>query len=219
MIYVAFENDAEWPAVAPMLARMRHVVSVLDDPQVPGGAAVVSDAVEGVRQAVAHFVGRGRRRIVQVLNTRQTNLNRRRIEGLAAAWREFGFEGDPAQRTVRFDGYWDEATHPRFAKLCEDLVVAQEADAILANDDWCAAILLRALAERGLRVPDDVAVIGWGKETFSRFTMPQLTTVDLRLPEIAATTLNLLDQWIEHGEAAGPAVVTLPPQLAVRESA
>lgn len=219
LLYVAFENDAEWPAVAPILAQMEHVVSVIDDPKIPGGSAVVSDVAEGTRQAVVHLHRQGRRRIVQVLNTRVTNLNRRRAEGFIAALRDLGLPCDEQQNCVRIEGNWNDPTEPCHAALCEELIAVRKADAIVADDDFCAAILLRALENRGLRVPDDVAVVGWGNETISRFVVPRLTTVDYRLPEILGTALDLLNDSIERGEAAEPTVVTMQPQLIVRESA
>ena len=83
-------------------------------------------------------------------------------------------------------------------KLCEELVVRRGADAILAEGDFTAVSLLRALRRLGRRVPDDVAVIGWGNEQVAYWSDPPLTTVNYVFQKMVGTALDLLAGMIER---------------------
>jgi DNA-binding LacI/PurR family transcriptional regulator len=198
------------------LAEFPCVVSLLADPGVPGSSVVLSDPAAGVRQAVAHLHAQGRRKIVQALNYRDSALNRARRQALLDAQRELGLAIDPDCACLVADGLWEDAASQGPIDLCA-AVLAAGADAVLADDDFCAALLIRALTARGRRVPDDVAVVGWGNETVSRFTTPALTTVDYQMRPIVEAALQAITASL--GEAAVPQRVVVPPQLIVRESA
>jgi DNA-binding LacI/PurR family transcriptional regulator len=76
---------------------------------------------------------------------------------------------------------------------------------------------IRVLAERGIRVPDDVAVVGFDDSPSSRHTHPLLTTVHQPVDEMGREMVRLLIARIE-GQEVDP-VVVLEPHLVVRESA
>ena len=162
---------------------------------------------------MAHLHARGRRKIVQVLNYRDSLINRGRRQGLAEAQRELGLPCDPQRDTIVSEGYWD-VTRREHIAICDELL-ARDADAVLADDDFCAALLIRELTARGRRVPDDLAVVGWGNETVARFFVPAITTVDYRMAEIAETVMNMLTVMIESPEPSEPRSVTIRPQLLV----
>jgi DNA-binding LacI/PurR family transcriptional regulator len=220
LIYVAFENDVEWPGVAPLLSQFPFVVSLLGDPRVAGGSVVLSEPAEGVRQAVRYLHGAGRRKIIQVVGAEFVNseLNRGRKRGLLDAHREVGLPIDPERAWVVAHGLWQDSTSPGPIAACDE-VISQGADAVLADDDFFAALLIRALGERGLRVPQDVAVVGWGNETVSRYVVPSLTTVDYRLPEIVEAGLETITAAQDQDGKFQPRSIVIPPKLIVRESA
>ena len=216
LIYLAFDNDAEWPQVVPLLAELPHVVSVMTDPGIPGGSCVLCDVADGARQAVEFLHQQGRRKIVQILDTLETKLNRQRQGGFYRAHAELGRPLEADQLCIATRD-WAEADYPKFVALAEDLVRRRGADAILADNDMGGALLMRALAELGLRVPDDVAMVGWGAEMISRYTTPVLTTVDYRLPQIMESTMDIMNELIENTEQE-PKSVTIKPELIVRKS-
>jgi len=218
LVYVALGNDAMWPQVGPLLAELPCVVSLLGDPGVPGGSVVLSDPAEGVRQAVAHLHRQGRRKIVQVFSQRNSAFDLDRRRGLLDAHREFGLAIDPDRACLFSKGTTWDITNREHFDLCES-IIALGADAVLADDDFCAVLLIRALAASGRRVPDDVAIVGWGNETISRFFMPSLTTVDYGMSEIVQATLDIVVASLDDGNTIGPQRVVVPPQLIVRESA
>jgi DNA-binding LacI/PurR family transcriptional regulator len=216
LVYLAFDNDPEWPVAAPLLAQLPHVVSVLGDPGIAGGGTVLCDVAAGVRQAVEHLHRQGRRKIVQIVDSLEMSMNRCRQDAFRQISAELGRAADADQLCVA-TRHWSGDDDAKFAELAHDLVRIRGADAILADSDMGAATLIRALGAMGLRVPQDVAVIGWGMETISRYVTPALTTVDYRLPEVLDATLDMLTAMIEERDV--PTSVTIRPDLVVRASA
>jgi DNA-binding LacI/PurR family transcriptional regulator len=93
-------------------------------------------------------------------------------------------------------------------------------DALFCFNDLLALGALRALHEAGLRVPDDVAVVGFDDIEEARYSTPTLTTVTPAKDRIAATAVELLVARLaaEPGEPLRPRRVVAPHVLTVRES-
>jgi len=91
---------------------------------------------------------------------------------------------------------------------------------VFAASDQMAAGALTALRERGRRVPDDVAVVGFDDLDEARYSIPSLTTVDPGQEWIARTAVRTLLERIEDPLAAGPPRLLLAEfSVAERESA
>jgi LacI family transcriptional regulator len=206
------------PEAVKALSRFSRIVSLFNDPGIPGGYCVDYDSGEGVRQAVTYLHAQGRRKIVQILESLDTTMSRRRHEGFVAAHRELGRPWTNDQICVATSG-WDRDDFPKFAALCDELVDERGADAILADNDGTAAFMAKALARRGLRVPDDVAVVGWGNETLSAWMNPGLTTVNYRMKDMVTAALDLLTELIERPEKPHERTICIKPDLVIRESA
>jgi DNA-binding LacI/PurR family transcriptional regulator len=91
-------------------------------------------------------------------------------------------------------------------------------DGLVCRDDLAAIGALRALAERGITVPGDVAVTGWDDITMASFTHPTLTTIAADTTALADTALDLLEERIAGFEGLGRHLI-VPHRLVVRESA
>lgn len=104
-------------------------------------------------------------------------------------------------------------------RVLETLVVQRGADALIADDDFWAARFVQRLKDRGLRVPADVAVVGYDNLDLAAVIDPPLTTIDQNHPAYAQAALALVRDMAE-GAAAWPAppTVTVRPRLIVRES-
>ncbi|HLG77732.1 MAG TPA: substrate-binding domain-containing protein, partial [Ktedonobacteraceae bacterium] len=88
--------------------------------------------------------------------------------------------------------------------------------AIVAGSDFMAIGILRALTEEGLRVPDDVSLIGFDDHEFSQYTIPPLTTVRQDRVAMGRGALQRLVAMVEGTGETSPLI--LPTQLVVRKS-
>ncbi|NQT37845.1 MAG: LacI family DNA-binding transcriptional regulator [Planctomycetes bacterium] len=220
VVCVGYRSEEQWAEVGPLLARFPHVVSVFARPNIPGVEYVDIDAAEATRQSVTHLLDRGRKRIGLLLEDLDLVPNRQRHEAFLQTHRELGLPVDEKRIYVGTkDWYYD---RPEFEQQIDGaldrLLGEGRADALLADDDYGAAVLIRGLSRRGLRVPEDVAVVGYGNHLVSHFLNPELTTIDIRVQEVVYTAVAMLTEAIDGPESGSMQSVTLRPELLVRKS-
>jgi LacI family transcriptional regulator len=90
--------------------------------------------------------------------------------------------------------------------------------ALFAFNDISAVGAIRALHEAGLRVPDDVSVIGFDDVLGAPFGIPSLTTIRQPLREIGKAGAEFLINRINHPKVPYPQQVVMQPELVIRES-
>ncbi len=173
---------------------------------------------EAAETATRHLVSAGRRRIAAVgPNASDTSVTAAvlRADGYRAALSGAGIPYDPALVTDVRD--WTPADG---AGAVERLLRAGTPfDAVFAFADSLAHGVLSALARHGLRVPQDVAVVGFDDVRSARYTIPALTTVDAGTRAVAHSAVSLLDQRIRDGHDGVPRRFTTSHRLVQRESA
>ena len=92
----------------------------------------------------------------------------------------------------------------------------REMTAIFCSNDGLAVAALRALHEKGVRVPEDVSIIGWDNQPFSEFTWPALSTVSPDFTDLGRRAFQLLQQRLSTTETVADSKVR--PKLLLRES-
>ena len=175
------------------------------------GLSVGCDNVGGGRHAGAHLASIGRRRIA-FLGDASSHYPEflERYEGCDAALREVGSAMD---RALQVDALSSEEAGEAAAR--ELLARGLPFDAVFAASDLIAIGAMRALVEHGLRVPEDVAVVGFDDIPAARIATPALTTVNqdtMRAGELLVAKLVALVE----GEPAESE--RLPTSLTVRRS-
>jgi LacI family transcriptional regulator len=219
LIFVAFKYETVWQQVAKALGRVPRVVSIVENAHIPHGYAVEVDVADGVRQSVSHLHAQGHKRIVQVLEGLDATMDRQRHAAFHSAHQEhYGTAADTDQVCLATAG-WTTHDFPKYQELARELAKVRRADAILAESDFTAPGLIRGLTNLGLRVPDDVALVGWGAEAMSLGVTPGLTTIDFDFGEIVGRALDLLNDLIEHPGEERPRSIFVKPKLLVRETA
>lgn len=167
---------------------------------------VNSDNYGAMRAIVAHLakLGRRRLRLIQPIDVTGDFLERER--GYIDAVDELGLE-----RLISAISY------PITNTVIADHVLVDAPDALIAPDDTDALTLLSRLQRRGLRVPADLALVGFDDEDFAAETFPALTTVSQPLDAMARRAVAyLLDRLA--GVDQGLVKEILPNRLVVRES-
>lgn len=89
--------------------------------------------------------------------------------------------------------------------------------AVIASNDLTAIGALGAIHDAGLRVPEDVSLIGFDDITFAHLTQPPLTTIVLSRTQLAITALAALDK-LARQDASPPTEYTIPTHLVLRRS-
>jgi DNA-binding LacI/PurR family transcriptional regulator len=95
-------------------------------------------------------------------------------------------------------------------------LVKQGVEAIFAVSDLMAVGALKAMQRKGVRIPDDIALVGFGNTLHSRLTTPELTSIDLQSHQVGSKSTTVLLNIIEGKEVK--AVNTLLTKLVRRES-
>jgi DNA-binding LacI/PurR family transcriptional regulator len=204
---------------AEELARRRDTVPlVLLGERVSDGPAdhVSIDNVAAARVATEHLIGLGRSRIAAVGHQPrpQSQTARLRSRGYRDALAAAGLATSP-DLVAEVDRY----RRPDGAAAVRRLLASGRApDAVFCFNDLLALGALRALHEAGLRVPEDVAVVGWDDVEDGRFSTPTLTTIRPDKQQIAAIAVDLLAERLGDGGADPPRSATARFELVVRES-
>ena len=172
---------------------------------------VKSDNVGGARQAAEHLLALGHRRIALLTGLTTALVGLERLLGYQQALGQAGIAPDAG--LVRQSG-WN--TNEAYEAARTLLAERSDFTAIVAGSDFMAIGIFRALSEHGLRVPDDVSLIGFDDTELSQYTIPPLTTVRQDRVAIGRGALQRLVAMIEGTEETSALI--LPTQLVVRKS-
>lgn len=211
-------RDRDDPVAARLDERGHPCVSIFSRPaDVPGSWSVDCDNVAGARAAVEHLLGLGHRRIGFIAGSPRSAAAAGRQEGWAAALADAGIAPDP--RLV-VPIYYAGGDFGELTRLMCGLPAAERPTALFAWSDDVAVRAVHVLHDAcGLRVPDDVSVVGFdGTEAVcERGSVPRLTSVRQPIYDIAARGVALLVARIRGEEGVEPRVL-FPPTLVVRAS-
>lgn len=175
------------------------------------GVSIGCDNYQGGRLVGEHLIGIGRRRIA-FLGDASSHYPEfyERYRGCEAALRACGGGMDA---TLQVDA--ESAEEAGFAGACELLKRGTRFDAVFAASDLIAFGAMRALGENGLRVPEDVAVVGFDDIPMARFAQPALTTVVQDTTRAGELLVETLGKLVRDEPAES---ITLPVSLIVRRS-
>lgn len=149
---------------------------------------------EGAFQAVTHLLELGHRRIAHLSGNLYGYAGRERLRGYCEALGAFGLDIDGGL-VVRGD-FSEKSGELAMERLLE----RQLPTAVFAANDRMALAAIKVLNSRGLRVPEDVAVVGFDDIEIASYTVPTLTTVRYPFADIGQKAVELLFDLMESGE-------------------
>jgi LacI family transcriptional regulator len=192
----------------------RKVPFVLIDRPIAGvEASFVGVDNQAIGQlATAHLINQGCRRIAH-LRGPGIGIATGRMQGYRIALVKRGLKSYPGY--VVDAGYHDDSGHEAMRTLLKRKPVP---DGVFCYNDPVAIGAMRAISEAGLKVPDDIAVVGAGNVHYSDFLAVPLTTVDQGTSEIGKRAANLLLERIASKRSLRPRSVLIVPKLVVRHS-
>jgi len=205
--------DQECPIVTKLQHRRVPFVCILAQPR-DGLWTVNSNDYEGARLATRHLVELGHRRIVHLAGQPAVITTAPRIQGFKDAIEQAGISEEESY-VVQASFDWRQGREATLALFGEG--GKNKPTAIFAANDLCAQGVLSALRDLRLRVPRDVAVVGYDDTSLTLSTQPPLTSVHMGVQEMGEIAVGMLIDRIEGREVPDIQPV-LPVRLVVRES-
>jgi LacI family transcriptional regulator len=211
LICISLSMTAEH--MAPLLRRNAPVIWLEETRPGHEFDAVVIDNFKGAYDATSHLIKLGHRRIGCITGRAKTQLIIDRVAGYIQALDEHRLAHD---EQLRQPGDYSAPSGYRVANKLLDLPVPPTA--IFAFNDMMALGAMRAINERGLRVPADVAVIGFDGIALTEHTYPPLSTVEQPIPEMSERALKMLIERINGTAPPDSRTIMVEPRLIIRQS-
>lgn len=175
-------------------------------------AFVMSDNVDGATKIVRHLGELGRERIAFIGGR---GFERPHVD------RHFGYQSELARLGLEYRSDYVATANwlpePAYAEMERMLTLPEPPDAVFCTSDVMAIAAMAAIGDAGLRIPEDVAVVGFDDIEYARLVSPTLTTVRQDRGKIAEAVMDAVLNLLEHPQSAPP-VSLLPIELIVRES-
>ena len=167
----------------------RHIPSVfMDTPKGVNGVCTVRvDYAAGVKQAMDHLLAFGHQRIAFISGPLALSSAQVRAQAFTKFLRRHGLIGE--QHLIQEGDHRVEGGHAAMHRI---LIAGKRPTAVLASNDLTAIGAMGAIHEAGLRIPEDISVIGFDDIELSAYTQPALTTLHVSRRELAATAFRSL---------------------------
>lgn len=177
----------------------------------PAPSFVDIDNQGGARSAVEHLIRIGRKKIATITGPQDMMVSQDRLEGYFEALKKGKMKIEKS--LIVEGGFTEESGYAAMSGL-----IAELPDAIFAASDAMAMGAIRFLKERGKRVPEDVAIVGFDDAPFAASASPALTTIHQPAELMGAHAVDVLIELLENDHTQ-PITRILPSDLIIRESA
>ena len=209
-ILVVAAHEGMLPVVDAAASTIPVLAISAQSPTRTGVAMVGVDQRLGAQAVVEHLARTGVRSVVHLPGPSDWFDARARLDGFLEAVAQQGLEG-----TTTAPGDWS----PRSGyERTRELLATGIPEALFAANDMMPIGALHALHEHGLRVPEDVAVVGFDDTDCAAYLTPSLTTVSQPFAELGRLALHRMLQMMDSPEEPGPAPAPLAPRLVARGS-
>ncbi len=198
----AHQIEARLPAGVPV---------VLLNCRAPGAWSIAIDNASGAKSMMEHLFSLGHREIAFIGGPAGNSDATERLKGWKEAMKRAGVD-NPDGLLINGDFSENAGYEAGYAILSR----GPRPSAIFAANDAMAIGALCALREQGLRIPEDIAVVGFDDIPIARFVSPPLSTVSVEIAELGRRAFDLFLEATEGGRT--PRLDTVPTHLVIRES-
>jgi LacI family transcriptional regulator len=192
------------------------MVFVAPDENFASGPVFVARNREAARSLTDHLINLGHRRFAFLGGPDKSADSRERLNGLRDSLSEHNLE--LAAEHVLFGDSFPRGGAIAYAEQWQAMLRASAPTAVMAGNDTLAMEFLRAILQHGVRVPDEVSVVGFDGVPEGALYWPGLTTAKQPSQALGNAACRALMQMIETPDAVSPECVDLPAELIVRES-
>ncbi|MES2332368.1 MAG: LacI family DNA-binding transcriptional regulator [Bacteroidota bacterium] len=178
------------------------------------GTKVVINNMKAGYDATKHLIEQGCKRIAHITANLKRNVYAERLKGYQLALTENGLKFSDKQVVV--DDLSEEASIRSAQKI---MAMKPMPDGIFITNDFCAAICIQTLKEAGIRIPEDIAIVGFNNDVISKIIEPKLTTINypgIEIGEIVAR--NLINHLQGNSNIKLTNTIIIKSELIVRES-
>jgi len=197
------------------------VVAISGHQRVRGVTNIGVDNKKATFAALEHLVQLGHTRIAFFKGHRRSSDTEYRWKGILQAVLKLGVEVRP-ELTVQLErdpaNPGPSVPEEGYVNAQKLLATGQRFTALFAFNDISAIGAVRAFRDAGLKVPEDVSVVGFDDIQAAAYLTPRLTTVRQPLRQMGETAAKQLLERISNGNGRCPQVISLAPELVVRES-
>lgn len=169
--------------------------------------SVLCDDVHGVREGVRHLVEKGKRALWYLIDVK-TFSGLGKLQGFKEETASQGVSGKFIEISRSLEG--------GRSGIHQIKVAGYPLDAVITGEDVTAVGAIQALNELGLKVPEDVAVIGYNNSLLAEAAAPSLTSVDSMAEAMASSAVQVLFEVLQGKQVSQKVVLT--PTLIARES-
>lgn len=182
--------------------------------QFPESTSVVIDNALCGQMATRHLIQQGCRRIAHITSTLQHDIYALRYNGYRAALRENQLPFEDALLITAVPSEEDSG------KAAKQLMSLQPMpDGLFATSDLAAAVCIRTFQDHGIRVPQDISVVGFNNDVIGKLIQPTLTTINYPGREMGETAArNLVNHLKGMGTMNNISTMTIRAELIVRQS-
>lgn len=186
-------------------------------PEITDAITVTVDDYSGAYEATKHLLQQGYRNIFHLAGPTNLLISKERARGYHDALTDHGIKFDPAFMVECFKGTDDEAQ-----KITTEILdkFPKRPDAFFAHNDMAAVGAMLACKAAGLRIPEDVGIVGFSNWQFCSMIDPSLSSVSQPGFSMGAKATEILLDWIEKKLQPGEITksVVLETELLVRKS-
>ncbi len=176
--------------------------------------AVVIDDYLGAYKATQHLIDQGCRRIVHFSGPDHVSIYKERKRGYKEALIQNNIDVD--ERLILESNLKLEAGK----EMSEDIIQWKHLpDAIFSSSDYAAIVAMEVLKSNQVKIPEQIAIVGFSNESFTSYTEPALSTVEQHSKKIGQYAANLFLDIVEKSKGEHTATKTvLSPELIIRKS-
>jgi DNA-binding LacI/PurR family transcriptional regulator len=173
---------------------------------------VFTDNYEIAMTGTEHLISQGYKRIAIIAGPQNLHNSRNRLNGYLDALKKHNL---PIKESYVIHSHFRGVNVEEYTRALINL--PQRPDAVFAINDYAAIEMMHVFKKNGLRIPDDIAVLGFNNENICRFVEPALSTIDLPSYDMGVASAEILLNQIKDPESPIQRKL-IKSQLIVRES-
>jgi LacI family transcriptional regulator len=178
------------------------------------GAKVIINNRKAGFDATSHLVEQGCKRIAHITANLKRNVYAERLRGYKEALQQHGFKYN--EKNVIVDDLSEEGSIHSARKI---LAMKPMPDGIFITNDFCAAVCIQTLKEAGVRIPEDIAIVGFNNDAVCKIIEPKLSTINYPGQEIGEIVArNLVNHLQGKSNMQMTNTIILRSDLIVRAS-